>query len=128
MRYIAIIAILLAVAVVAQQTPREQVPRYDVSKEIAVKGVVQEITDYRCPVTGTVGSHLMIQTGQEMLEVHVAPAKFMREYEVLINKGNEVSMLGNRFTFAGKAAFVPRSITVERTTYFFRDKQGGPVW
>jgi hypothetical protein len=125
MRYIMAIALLItASALVAQ----EAAPAYDVSKEIAVKGMVQGTSEYRCPVTGTVGAHMAVLTEQETLQVHISSVKFMRENEISFKEGDEVRMLGNRVMFAGKPSFLPRSITVGRTTYFFRTPAGMLIW
>jgi hypothetical protein len=125
MKYIMAIALLItASALVAQ----EAAPRYDVSREIVVKGVVQATSEYQCPVTGTVGAHMAVLSDAEMLQVHISSVKFMRENEISFKQGDEVRMLGNRVVFAGKAAFLPRSITVGRTTYFFRTPAGMLVW
>jgi hypothetical protein len=129
MKSIMVIALLMMTCgLLAQQNPSEPAPRYDVSREIVVKGVVQETSEFQCPVTGTVGSHMVVQAGTDTLQVHITSAKFMRENEISFKQGDEVRMLGNRVVFAGKAAFLPRSITVGRTTYFFRTPAGMLVW
>ena len=129
MKYIMAIALLFtASALVAQHNPAEAAPVYDVSKEIVVKGVVQATTEYRCPITGTVGAHMDVLSAAETLQVHISSVKFMRENEVSFKQGDEVRMLGNRVIFAGKPAFLPRTITVGRTTYIFRTPAGMLVW
>lgn len=130
MKLIIVVTLLFAaITLVAQQADQAQpVPRYDISKEIAVKGSVQNVTQYQCPVSGTLGAHLGVLTKEELLEVHVAPSRFLREFEIAFNPGDEVQMVGNRFEYGGKIAFVPRSITVKKNTYFFRNQKGSPVW
>src|SRR5262249_19315772 len=129
MRYLMAVALLFATCgLTAQQNPTEPAPRYDVSKEIVVNGVVQETSEFRCPVTGTVGSHMLVQAGTDTLQVHITSVKFMRENEISFKQGDEVQMLGNRVVFGGKAAFLPRYITVGKTTYFFRTPAGMLIW
>ncbi|MCI0352116.1 MAG: hypothetical protein L0Z53_22075 [Acidobacteriales bacterium] len=127
-RIMAVALLATACGVAAQQAPSEPAPRYDVAKEIVVKGVVQETSEYQCPVTGTVGAHMLVQSGPETLQVHITSAKFMRVNEISFKQGDEVRMLGNRVVFNGKPAFLPRSITVGRITYFFRTPGGMLVW
>lgn len=129
MKYILAIALLMmAVTLAAQQNLSQAAPTYDVSKEIIVKGVVQATSEYRCPVTGTVGAHMDVLSDAETLHVHISSVKFMRENEVSFKQGDEVRMLGNRVVFAGKPAFLPRTISVGRTTYIFRTPAGMLVW
>src|SRR5437763_16505090 len=37
-------------------------------------GIVQEAKEYQCPVSGTIGSHVSVKGGPEVIEVHLAPA------------------------------------------------------
>src|SRR5262245_34437772 len=129
MRYLIAVAFFVATCgLAAQQDASEPPPRYDVSKEIAVNGVVQETSEFRCPVTGTVGSHMLVQAGTDTLQVHITSVKFMRENEISFKQGDEVRMLGNRVVFGGKPAFLPRTITVGRISYFFRTRAGMLIW
>ena len=61
-----------------------------------IQGVVLEVKDYHCPVSGTIGTHFSLKTDHGDLEVHMAPAKFFKDYEILIRKGADVSVTGNR--------------------------------
>ena len=65
MKYMVAIALLITASVLVAQ---EAAPTYDVSKEIVLKGVVQETREYRCPVTGTVGAHMAVLSDAETLE------------------------------------------------------------
>lgn len=128
MNYMMAIALLVTTGLVAQQPPAESAPGYDVTKEMVVNGVVQETSEYQCPVTGTKGSHMAVKTTTETLQVHIAPVRFMREYEVSFKPGDEVKMVGTRIVFDGKPAFLPRSITAGRITYIFRTPGGMSIW
>ena len=73
---------------VAQTTEqKEAAPKYDVANETKIKGVIDEVKDRNCPVSGTLGAHLMIKAENKIYEVHVAPTKFVKSYEVVFQKG-----------------------------------------
>ena len=105
------------------------VPKFDPTKETTIKGVVTEINNYSCPITGTVGTHLMVKSGLEQpLEVHVASAKFLQEYGISLKPGDNIQAVGYMGTFHDKPAFLPRLIMVGASTYYLRDKKGNPLW
>lgn len=102
--------------------------KYDTAKEVNVDGIVEEVRDYRCPVSGTVGSHITVKQGAGSIEVHLAPATFMKKYEILINKGDRVLIQGSKIIFEGKPALLAKTVAVDITTYAFRDSEGKPLW
>jgi hypothetical protein len=102
--------------------------RYDTAKQTVVEGIVEEVRDYQCPVTGTVGSHITVRQGGDVIEVHLAPATFMKKYEIVINKGDKVAIQGAKILFEGKPALLARTVAVNATTYAFRSSEGKPLW
>jgi hypothetical protein len=134
-----VLVILVGIKTMAQENKpaKEDVPRYDASNQTTLQGKVEQVTEYNCPISGTVGTHLsvMSDTGG-LVEVHVAPASFVKQYELLIKAGDDVKVIGMRTVFAGKPAMLARSITVTRTVnkevhtedFSFRDNRGRPLW
>jgi hypothetical protein len=114
------------------------VPRYDPSLQVTLVGTVKAVKEYSCPISGTIGTHLSVSAanGSELVEVHLAPASFMKEYSILIRPGDEVSIVGMKTAFAGKTAMLARTISLNRTvdkqtyrdTFAFRDEKGKPIW
>jgi DNA/RNA endonuclease YhcR with UshA esterase domain len=129
---VAVIALLVAVALPAlgeQAKANNDVPKYDVSKEVTIKGVVQEVVDRSCPVSGGVGAHLMLKLGDgNSIEVHLAPTKFVKNYELVFAKGDQVEVLGSKVNFEGKDTIFARQITRGNDSFVFRDDKGKPVW
>jgi DNA/RNA endonuclease YhcR with UshA esterase domain len=129
--FAAIIAAIIAVTarVAAQDNATQQnVPRYNIAQEHTVQGVVLEVKDYHCPVSGTIGTHFSLRTDRGDFEVHMAPAKFFKDYEILIRKGMDVSVTGNTVEFNGKPAVIARLVRMGRETFAFRDDKGHPNW
>jgi hypothetical protein len=120
-----------AFQVISQQkpaSPAQQNFTYDKAKEITLQGKIAEVKDYKCPVTGTVGTHISVKNDQSVTEVHLAPAKFLKEYEIVFKPGDDVKVIGATIEFEGKPSLLAKTVTVERETYAFRDKDGKPLW
>jgi DNA/RNA endonuclease YhcR with UshA esterase domain len=107
---------------------KEPVPKYDVAQETKIKGVIDEVKDRNCPISGTLGSHLMIKADGKVYEVHVAPTKFVKSYEVVFQKGDEVEIKGIKTTYQGVDAILAREIKRGNDDFLFRDPQGKPIW
>jgi hypothetical protein len=55
-------------------------------------------------------------------------AKFVKEYQLILAKGDNVEVLGSRVIFEGRDAILAREITRGQETFVFRDANGKPVW
>ena len=101
---------------------------YAPSSEQTMRGWVVETRDFQCPVTGTVGSHITVKSETGSIEVHLAPASFMKQYEINIGKGDNVTVVGSKIMFEGKSALIAKSVAIGNETYNFRDQSGRPLW
>jgi len=101
---------------------------YDSGKQVVISGVVQEVKAYKCPVTGTVGAHITVATRGSTIEVHLAPVSFLKQYEIVINKGDNVEIEGAKIQFENKPALLAKLVAINQTTYAFRDPAGKPLW
>jgi len=101
---------------------------YDSGKQVVISGVVQEVKAYKCPVTGTVGAHITVATGASTIEVHLAPVSFLKQYEIVINKGDKVEIQGAKIQFENKPSLLAKLVAIDQTTYAFRDPAGKPLW
>lgn len=104
------------------------VPKYNLSTEVRLRGMVVDINDHPCPISGGLGSHLILQTQEGTIEVHLAPTKFVKEYQLIFARGDNVEVLGSRVIFQGKDALLAREIVRGEDTFVFRDANGKPVW
>jgi hypothetical protein len=128
-----IFALLLsgaAITLVSQEknSPPQASYTYAPSSEQTMHGWVVETKDFQCPVTGTVGSHITVKNETSNIEVHLAPASFMKQYEINIRKGDNVTVVGSKITFEGKSALLAKSVVIGHETYNFRDPSGKPLW
>ncbi len=124
-----IVALMAATFAWSQQNQKEPVPKYDVTQEQTFKGVVDDVHDRQCPVSGGMGTHVMLKLGGgEVLEVHLAKAKFVKDYELTFTKGEALEIKGVKVKFEGVDTIFAREVKVGNDTYLFRDKDGKPIW
>jgi len=105
------------------------VPKYDPATEAVFKGTVEEVRDRQCPVSGGMGSHVILKLENgTTIEVHLASTKFMKEYELVFSPGDELEIKGSKVVFEGVETIFAREVKRGNDVYVFRDKDGKPVW
>lgn len=119
---------LLLCAFAAAKPPQAAKPKYDNATETTFKGVVEEVKDFECPVSGTVGSHIEVRAADVLVEVHLAPAAFMKDFGIVINKGDQVDVIGSRISLNGVSTVLARQVNSNNYMYTFRNEQGRPLW
>jgi hypothetical protein len=131
----AIVLILALVAAIApvlaspQSTASAAVPKYNAATEAVFKGTVQEVRDRQCPVSGGLGSHVVLKLEDgTTIEVHLATKKFVDEYELVFNVGDQLEVTGSKVVFEGVETIFAREVKRGNDVYVFRDKNGKPVW
>jgi DNA/RNA endonuclease YhcR with UshA esterase domain len=126
--FLASVAMAATIAV-AQKPANEPVPKYDKSTEAVFKGTVDEVKDRQCPVSGGMGSHLILKLADgSLLEVHLALTKFVTQYELVFHKGDAIEVTGVRVKFEGVETIFARKIKKGEDEYLFRDGDGKPLW
>lgn len=103
-------------------------PRYDPESEIRMKGVVVDASDYFCPASGEAESHLVLQTQDGTVEVHLAATRFIKQYRLTFTQGEKVEVLGSRIILDGREALLAREISRGEEVFVFRDANGKPLW
>ena len=126
-----LLALVLAVAVpaaFAQKTSdTPAMPKYDVSKEVKIKGTIEEVKEMTMG-KGEAGIHLMVKTSSETIEVRLCPSGYLKDFEVAFSKGQQVEVTGSRVKVDEKDVILAREVVQGNNTVVLRDKQGGPVW
>ena len=103
-----------------------RMPRYDASTEITITGTVQDVLH---PQMGRMeGTHLLLKTETETIEVHVGPSNFVSGKGFTFAKGDSVQVLGSKVTVGGNPAVLAREVTKDSKTLTLRDKTGRPLW
>jgi len=129
---LAAVAFILILGSVAQAQKSEAgvvVPKYVRAAEATFKGTVEEVRDRQCPVSGGMGSHLILKlAGGNTIEVHLALTKFVKTYDFVFNKGDVVTVVGTKVQFEGVETIFAREVTRGSDTFLFRDTNGAPLW
>jgi len=122
------ILVLFTVALAWAQAPASA-PKYDLANEVTIKGVVQEVKDFQCPVSGGMGAHLVVKTDKGTVTVHLALSKFLSEYGFGFAKGDEVVIVGAKAKVGDdENAILARKVERGNQSFTFRDKNGKPLW
>ncbi|HVO60278.1 MAG TPA: hypothetical protein VMT53_05050 [Terriglobales bacterium] len=122
------LAIATGVPVVAQKV-NGAVPKYDPSTEATFKGVIDDVHDRQCPISGGMGAHFNLKLADgKIVEVHLASTKFVKSYDLVFNKGDEVEVTGSKVQFEGADAILAREVKRGNDDFVFRDPQGKPIW
>ncbi|HYN16084.1 MAG TPA: hypothetical protein VES66_09905 [Terriglobales bacterium] len=122
------ILVVLTVTLTWAQAPASA-PKYDLANEVTIKGVVQEVKDFQCPVSGGMGAHLVVKTDKGTVTVHLALSKFLSEYGFGFAKGDEIQIIGVKAKVGDdENAILARKIERGNQSFTFRDKTGKPLW
>jgi hypothetical protein len=129
---LAIIGLVLTTALAAgaqKSEPNVVVPKYDPAAEAVFKGSVEEVKDRQCPMSGGLGSHLILRLSpNKTIEVHLAPTKFVKNYDLVFNKGDAITVIGVKVQFEGVETIFAREVTGGTGIFTFRAKDGTPAW
>lgn len=111
---------------------RQASPMYDVKTETTVKGTVESVET----VTGTGGrgrhalggTHLVVKTEKETLQVHVGPTAYLSEKGIALAKGDTLEILGSRVTIDDEPVLIAKQLKKGDQTWTLRDASGRPLW
>jgi hypothetical protein len=130
---VGLLAIGSVSVVVAQTgTGRQSSPMYDLKTETTINGIVESVET----VTGSGGrgrgapggTHLVLKTEKETLEVHVGPTAYLTEKGITLAKGDALEILGSRVTIGDEPVLIAKQIKKGENTWTLRDASGRPLW
>jgi DNA/RNA endonuclease YhcR with UshA esterase domain len=112
------------------QGMRMNMPRYDASTVVTVKGTVQDVQEGisagRMRSRG--GLHLLLKTDTESYTVLVGPAQFVKDKGFTFAKDDAIEVTGSKVKFNDKDAIIAREIKKADKTLTLRDEKGVPAW
>ena len=74
------------------------------------------------------GVHVLLQTEQETIPVHLGPDWFLSSQNLTIQKGDQLEVTGSRVNFNGKDAIIASKVSKAGKTVVLRNQNGVPVW
>ena len=80
-----------------------QAPIYDTATEVTLKDTVEEVKTVSGMMggfgrMGMQGTHLVLKSDQDTVDVHLGPSAFLAEKKVEIAKGDAIEVTGSRMT------------------------------
>jgi hypothetical protein len=117
---------LFAAPILAQThaTPRTA---YDRATEAAIAGTIVGVDAYRA-VDGTVGVHLEVNTGRELVRIVAGPATHIGQNNFAFLIDERIAIIGARASGDGDAAVWARTIAKGSTMLVLRNEDGTPRW
>jgi DNA/RNA endonuclease YhcR with UshA esterase domain len=116
---VALIVLLSFIVVQAQGAAL----KYDKRSEVRVKGVIDEVM-----TAADKSVHVKLKNDKGLLDVMVAPEKFLKEMEITFAKGDTIEVLGSQLTVDGSPILLTREVTRNGDVMTMRDEKGKPVW
>lgn len=124
-----ITGMLLAVGSISAQGASTTVPKYDKAAEALYKATVVEVRDRQCPMSGGMGSHLVVKLSDgNTIEVHLSATKFVKQYELTFKPGEALEITGVKVKFEDVDTIFARKIKRGTDEFLFRDNDGKPLW
>ena len=128
LKILTVIAFVLIVILILGNGGKQRAPRYNAGTEVRVEGVIEEVQQFWCPINGDEGTHLMLRTDGGILQVHVAPRRFLQGNGMSFSKGNQIAVIGSTVTYEDHDVMIARKITRGDQTFVFRQPDGTPLW
>lgn len=103
---------------------------YDLTTETKMKGTVLEL---KMPAKGDKEvAHMMLKSGENTIDIFLAPRAFLEDMGSTIAKGDEVSVTGSKIKEESGEVILAREVTKGgdkgSDTLVLRDDKGKPVW
>jgi hypothetical protein len=120
----------------------QQMPMYDVNTEVTLKGTVEAVKTVSGMMGGGLmarggrmgmegmmqGTHLILKTDSETIEVHLGPSAFLKEQKIEIAKDDVVEIVGSRVKIDESDALLAREVRKADASWTLRDADGRPQW
>ena len=122
----AVVAIVACGVAVGAQRGSGSPPQYDPKTEVTLQATVMKIIQIEGRGSG--GTHLVVKSGDETLEVLLGPQWFLADRKYVFAVGDAITVTGARLKRDNRDAIVAREIKKGGETMTFRDAKGFPLW
>jgi hypothetical protein len=119
------LAIFLIATVALAQTSAKAGPKYDITKEVKLKGTVTQVIEPSGPAESTV--LLVKTTDNSTITLQLAPKDYLKEIDCWIKVGDVVEVTGAKVTDSADV-IIAREVVFGNNTMVLRDNKGVPIW
>jgi len=119
------IALLCTTLLAAQKTQDANQPKYDLSTETTLKGMVEEV---KVPAGAKEIAHLTVKAGTVSVDVYLCPKSFLDDMGISFSKADEVAITGSRIKQGDADLILAREVVKGTDTLVLRDAKGNPIW
>jgi len=102
-------------------------PKYDVSTETKMNGIVQELK-FLPPSGAKPQARLLMKSGTDDVEIYLCPKSFLDDMGVNFSKGDEIGLTGSKVKQGEADLILAREVVKGTDTLVLRDDKGNPVW
>lgn len=101
-------------------------PGYNLKTETEITGSIGSVSQIS---TGALqGVFLTVKTKGDTLDVYLAPADFIKIFDVQLKPGVEITATGSKVKFGDKEIMLARAVGIGKVDLILRDPKGTPQW
>lgn len=101
---------------------------YNVKTVETIKGKVVNV-DAFIPRRGmSHGVHLQVETQKGTIPIHLGPAWYIQNQDIILKPEDKVEIKGSKINFAGEPAIIAAEVKKGNMTLVLRSEDGFPVW
>jgi hypothetical protein len=120
------IALAAAGTVGAQTAPQVEPSQYQVGRETNLVGTVSSVVENS--KSGPLGTHVMVQSGSGLVDVHVGSSKYLALNKLNLKTGDSVRIVGESFAVGTDTVFYARIVQDGTAAVAVRSPKGAPLW
>ncbi len=101
-------------------------PSYNLKTEIEITGTISAVNEIS---TGALpGVYLTVKTKNDTLEMYLAPAEFIKIFDVKLKPGAEITATVSKVKLEDKDIALARVLAIGKVDLILRDAKGTPQW
>lgn len=101
---------------------------YDTKTVETISGSVISIDQILPDKNMSVGIHLLLNTVNGNVSIHLGPAWYIDNQDIQIIKGDNVSVTGSKVTYNGDQVIIAKEVIKGDQILKLRDENGYPLW
>lgn len=102
--------------------------RYKPEKVETINAEVVKVNRYSFRGRMSQGIHLLVDTGNDTIEVHLAPSWYLEDRDFTFAPEDKIIITGSRISLDGEPEIIARQIKKGDRIFTLRDEDGYPLW